>query len=1010
MVDIPSGLPFLARGILRPPTPPKESTAKLQEDNAVGDMLPILPALDTPDESPSSSAELPRSLSSKRVKISGHYQYHQPPSSSNRGYDSDDLKPLPPSRECKSTRSILKVSHESTSFSDQRAQPSLDDSSLQAMLRSATQHLASESRSARLDAYNSLVTCLGSYDDVPKNEDLVTNTGDLCRYLRRDLLTRLVGSVVPDLQLVSPAIRLVLALLTIQGVASSMPEDFKMFLAEQALTSLEDGKTPKTIVTQYMHLLEKQKFGSKVFTLDRTGKLLNALDTITSRIKGMRIYGHRLMIYKKLLSQARSIMLSKVDKWLHHLLAALINPNRDTRVRAISFGIEAGLQLGSASHVSRAMIELCNQKLNQERTTFEIVHSHVLGMMNSRDEAVHVPQIWAVFVLLLRNRRSQMMNWEHFEAWFEVLKKCLDYPDLQVRHQAHAAINRLIFATNVDMMTSSMGRTLIGLIKGQMDSRQTAHLGEKESKLSRQSARSTYCMLLYYTFNPNASHDRLSQGWDLFVIDVLASAKAMSKPDANYMSEVVASLLHNDGAPRVWVEKRALASGQVVPNELPCLEAKWIRSRMSIVMKPIRSLFDCIDWTVRHDQEIPVMKVWRNLLSAIGNASSKEVRVSSDTIAALAHVLNQIGHLLEQRTGSASRSTIPAEAISSLIEEAVSKIGTLPFNEKKLVVAADKSLEMVSDTPSRRAKRDSGNVNSGVFHLLQLLLARSQEKDGAAFCVNINNLTQLGLKGAHSRSGRLNVLRNLSQLCVPVQDKHPNQTMCVLWKTVCEAAIEILNSEARRDDASRSAQFPEPDVKCAVKILEIGVRHFESTTYTPWQMLFDQVSAALANEIGNFAITLAVVEPLARVVQLRVEKSLDEVAVKASLKLLLGIHWPQSRHVSERTQTHLWGSDVVLSRPRWTGLSTALLSLINTVLGKLYTSDEDSPREHLALIAAITSIIRDCPPGSRLEFLEKIQVGLSHWLQDAPNALKGSHKDEMNLKVRFRWVSSRKSI
>ena len=999
MVDIaPSLLPF-DKGVRRPPTPPKESTTHFPRDNGIEDMLPIRPALDTPEDSPSSSAELVKGISGKRVKISGHYQYHHPPgSSSNKGYDSDDLRQLPPSRECKSTRSILKVSRESHLSLDQRENPSLDDTSLDTMLRSAALHLGSQSMSARIDAYNSLVTCLGTYEDEPKNDDLAIATSELCRYIRRDLSTRLAGSVVSDMQLVSPALKLVLALFATNGVANNMPDEFKVYLVEQALASMVDGKKPKMIVTQYMHVLEKQKFGGKILTLDRTAKIFNVLDTIHLRFKGMRIEGHRLMIYKRLLTQAKSQMLSKPDKWLHHLLRALISPIRDTRKAAIALGVEAGMVLGGGGgHFSKDVIEICSQRLNQDQTTFEIVQRRVLKMLKSREEAIHVPQIWAVFVLLLRHRRSQMQQWEHWNSWFDMLKQCLDYPDLLVRHQAQIALNRLIYAVHGDMMTSSMGKIVIDLIRSQMEVKEIDGLGEKESRSSRQSARDTYCMLLYYTFKPNAPPERLKQGWDLFIVGMEAPLKAMS---ANYMADVLASLLHYDGGPRVWNDRRAFTGRQVLPNELPCLDAKWIRSQIRMVIKPIRSLLDRASWTLRQDQDILIGKVWRNLLSALENASSKEVRASSETLHALAHILNHIGYLLERRTGFNNRSAIPAEAISSAIEETMSKIGTHPFNEKKLILTADRSLEMISETPSRRSKSDSKTLNSGVFHLLQLLMTKGNESDGDVYATVIAKLVQLALKGAHSKSGNFNILRNISQLCSLEYKDRPDQTSSLLWKAIGEAAIENFRSEGRLDDTVKVAENGHALTKIVLKILDFGIPRLNLATVTTWQTLFDEVSAALASEIGNFAITLALAEPLTGVVRRHLETSLDEFALKAVLKLLQGAHWPQTRHASERVQALLWGPDAISKGHDWSSPSEDLLSLINLTLAKSYSAIDELPHDQVAsLLTLVTSVLQSCPAGSRLSLLEALQTGLAVWFEDASRNLAISSSDEMTSKV-----------
>ena len=48
------------------------------------------------------------------------------------------------------------------------------------------------------------------------------------------------------------------------------------------------------------------------------------------------------------------------------------------------------------------------------------------------------------------------------------------------------------------------------------------------------------------------------------------------------------------------------------------------------------------DWQPRNDNEAPIVLAWRSLTTALGEASNKEVKVSMETMTAIAHLVNTI--------------------------------------------------------------------------------------------------------------------------------------------------------------------------------------------------------------------------------------------------------------------------------------------------------------------------------------------------------------------------------
>ncbi|KAL9635150.1 MAG: hypothetical protein Q9164_003648 [Protoblastenia rupestris] len=667
MVDIARPLaPFLRR----PPTPPKERTSKLSEDNGFQNGLIIHHSLDTPDESPSSSIEYFKTTSErarKKVGFSGWTQFHRPPSNTNKSYDSDDLRSLPPSRDCKSSKSILKPSADYAALDGINALLTFDNSNLPAMLRSAIQHLSSDSRSSHLDAYGSLLACLSTYEDVPNAGDLAGGVAEITGHIRRDVSTRTLGDGSMDIQLATQALKLVTVFLCTPSLAVNIPDDFRSFIVEQSFGCLENENVPKILVSHYMHLLERQKFGPKIMTAERAKRLLLALDSITTRVKGNRIIGHRLMIYQRLLSQAKSVMAFEVERWIDHLVAGLLSTIKDIRARAIPFGIEAGLQLGAMQIVSKACLDVFNRKSPEGEKVVDRLCSRLTEMMGPKDEAVHVAQIWSVAILFLRSHQEQIERWEHLRAWLIIIQRCFNHGDAQVKFQAYLAWNRFMFAINIGTTTAeSVANMLKQPLVTQLERNRNDKFNEK-SKLPKQIARSSYCTLLYYALRPSATHAQLDQYWDLYVVDMIPKSFALDNHDINHACDILSALLSNGGQYRIWDQNRANLNGPVKPEELPSLDSKWVRSRVGKIMQVFDKLFSLADWQLDSDREAPLILSWRSFMSALGQASSKEIKVSTDTADAVAQILNQVKRCSNQSVDQRSPCEILKRYVPSQI-------------------------------------------------------------------------------------------------------------------------------------------------------------------------------------------------------------------------------------------------------------------------------------------------------------------------------------------------------
>ncbi|KAL9039914.1 MAG: hypothetical protein Q9214_004686, partial [Letrouitia sp. 1 TL-2023] len=443
MVDIAQRPPSFSP---RLPTPPKENNDRSNKHVDGGHYFGTLGQsvfLDTPDDSPSSSAENSRNSSDrhpKRVIFSPWTKTHDPPNpSAPAALTEAVIKRLPPSRECiAQNKSILKASATVGLAPNRPLSLSLNPGdSMITMLQSIMQQLKSSSRDSRFDSYMTLLGCLNAYEEVPDTKTLVESMTGLTEFIRRDISATLPETGLLDSQLATQALKVLTAVLQSHGLSEAVPDGFCHFIADRAVFSVENQGTPRAMVDHYMHLIARQKFSTKIMNADRINRTLTAVRGMESRIKGNRVIGLKLAIYQRFLTQARYAMISRAEEWLECLAASLLSPAKEIRARAIAFGTEAGLCLGTVGAVSQACVELLNRVTSTGNKFVYVLGNRLIDLLGKKDEAVDAPQIWAVPILFFRAKPRQLERWEHLKRWIVIMQRCLNSSDEKTRQQAN---------------------------------------------------------------------------------------------------------------------------------------------------------------------------------------------------------------------------------------------------------------------------------------------------------------------------------------------------------------------------------------------------------------------------------------------------------------------------------------------------------------------------------------------------------------------------------------------
>ncbi|KAL8958667.1 MAG: hypothetical protein Q9193_004320 [Seirophora villosa] len=807
------------------------------------------------------------------------------------------LRSLPPSKECvASHKSILKIStHNSSPLFDISQQLVLDPSEpVAVLLQSLSRHLSSASRDSRLDSYRTLLGCLSSYKEVPDTQLLVENLAGFLEYIRRDVLSKKTESGLPDVELSSHALKVLTPILYNPGLADAVPHEFAAFIAELAVSSMESLDTPKALLDHYMQLLARQKLGQKFINPERANRILNALNGLETRVKGNRVVGLKLMIYQRLLVQAKSLMIPRAEDWLEFLISSMSSSIKDIRSRAIAFGTDAALALGTTSAVSQSWIEILDRDHPSGQRIVDRLGARLLELLNVKDGGLHVPQIWSIVILFLRNRRHRFERWKHLQGYFAIMERAFNSSDAKVKFQANVAWNRFVSVLSLDATTDA---SIIKVLRKPIASQLERKDNDNHMKYAKQIARSSYCNLLYYAFRPGATHEQLDIYWDAFVSPTLVNRHSATKSDFDFSCEVLGALL-NSSPPRVWDHDRAHRLLQMKPEELPCLDPKWIRHRVAKVVSILDNLRSHPQLAQCGNIRASVFfKAWQSFVEALGAAASKEVKVSMATMNAIAHIMTMLNRYWTSQ-GISGR----LDVFVALIDEAVAKIGFRPFAEKRLLQASSESSFEAAETPSSRSGHSYGSMKSPITHVLDALVNFvGLDEPATANHQAIQGFLELALRSASCRRTRLAILWELAHDVISGRSQNVAPRL-FFWKCLAEETAQALSKPQVKVRDDESPQNLGNDYRAAVRLLELGIREFGHDIYPSWKTLSDALIDKIQQETGYAGILLEYTEPLSKIMRDEGLRKVSNDHLRCGTHILNHVRWPESRQALERVR------------------------------------------------------------------------------------------------------------
>ncbi|KAK6528957.1 hypothetical protein TWF694_004184 [Orbilia ellipsospora] len=967
---------------VRPPTPPRDAS----KTSTAGKDTPPSPG--SADEAPASSAESAISTNqNRRVNFSPYINWHQP-----WKYDSTDarfppIKQITVSSDGRKPKSILKPFEKSIILITEQME-GIDPSNPLAntstpfgeLLESVVQALASSERTKKSDTYASFANTLRAYDCIPDVKLLADKMNLILDFIKRDFNSTIPDVGTPDTTLIKQACKVLIIFAWWPDTVGLIQDEDANYFLNFAVDILEQGNS-KALTGNYLYFLSQQKLPSRLMTKERVLRILQVVNALKDKQKGYSVDLERVNLYARLLVQNKGAMTQNAELWVEHVFQGMLSTMGPLRNRATVLAAEMEKeQLGKEKTVSRAVLKLFPSQKDGDkadttkRTNF--IQKRLEKMLESKDEATWVPQIWGITISLLRGLTIPIDRWENFSPFLSVMSKCFNSSDQALNIYAHIAWAKLIAASNVNIDISMkhfelLLRPIVGYIDDSKASRHT--------RQSKKAAINNICLLAYYGLRPGASAKQIEFFWNL-VVDHLVGGYLLKSDSFLVDGCNILNGLFSGTAK--WNENRVSEGTQITPDDIPRLDPKWIRANSFMVFNTLEiAVTSCLK---TDHSEIPHLKTWKKMMAAVAEAAKKEIRISAEMMEFVASLLSFLKKLWTKRF--AEKKFSPAEDSQFmthfviLVQLAIQELGTACFTEKWLAEDGAESFSAIS-TPSGKFSSNSNKIvqHQPVWHLFRLFIDPFKgAKIGDSYAGPVSNILALFVEGQDSRRKKISLLAQGIAI-LPTHDLSSiHRTAWSILANICDRVVP----RKERDTLSAGGFVNGPEIRDVLTILEWGYHHCEPNEFPSWKKLFQTVSETVLNENGIAYLGPALVDPLADVImQPKVEED-SMNAIRYITALSCSVKYPTASVQYERVYKSLFGDQA--KRQTQIPYTSFFVVLGKAFCRTFYLSQtefgDEETRDILEFLECTREVAESAPKDSVQQMALSLQDGFALWL------------------------------
>ncbi|KAI1636339.1 Rap1-interacting factor 1 N terminal-domain-containing protein [Biscogniauxia mediterranea] len=989
----------------RPPTPPREKQSDIDSKQLLArHPLHSRITLHTPPSHSPDSADSTNPSSRrvrKKVEFTVQAEYQDAPTYADKENAHKQSTPVSASSAAsRPIKSILKQSSSPVhpnpldpSAGSNEANRHID---LPAMLASTIKQIAGADRDSKLDAYMLLVRSLRASNSLPDRIALQDKMSLFMQFIQRDITTKGPNGTL-DSSLVNHALTLLVTFLHFPAIATTLSPDFGLFIIDHCIRSFEDRSTPKDVARHLMQVVAFQDFPPKVMTVDRVGRLVTSLHKIEEHIQGKSIIMSRLLIYRRLIKQARTHMVIHSD-WLLDLFTDMLSSMKEIRAAAISLGLDASFTVGKEKQLSRRVMEILQMTVDETRY-IEYYVQRLMAMAKDKQNSAAVPQVWSVVILLLR---CPVDRWEFFAPWLEIIQKCFNSGDYQTKIEANYAWNRLVYVLQLN--ESSFSKTIGTVCQPFISQLKRKGTGKQLEEL-RKVVIGSVCNLYYYAFKPNSSSAQLDNYWDSCIRPLMQQLASGTSQEHVTQAALILSGLFNSSTPRLWKEDRIAEHILVNPEDLPALDPKWVRRnahRIFPLVEPIlRSSFS----TLSHADSNP-HRLWRSLVGAVAAAASKEVKVSTDTATFVAHAFGLLLKIWTDGPGDAADTEQGfLDATEKYLTIIVDSLGLLPFTEKLLSMNKQNAFIPVA-TPSHRPGKGQGLIRAPLHHLFAILSAPPPTISDSDGLTNLIRVVFGPFALARSSRAKRELAQELT-LALPANSTWPYGP----WVFISEILSSSLENSQLSHVTSDSGSEPSigHEYREIIKHLERGIACTPNLPWDRWLSLFQVLVSRATEEIGEAGCAVGVVEPLSKTVfensSMDSRPDISRNSLKCGIALISAARQPRDREALDAARRRLWGTSAAGPRSASFDPFDYFYRLTNRLLETSYNNLEKLDHDEIVVpvLLEVANFLTRCSRVLVFKSLVQLQQGLGLWIRDADSRYSSRQSSTVSEAVKDLW-------
>ncbi|KAI5305682.1 hypothetical protein KEM56_003666 [Ascosphaera pollenicola] len=289
----------------------------------------------------------------------------------------------------------------------------------------------------------------------------------------------------------------------------------------------------------------------------------------------------------------------------------------------------------------------------------------------------------------------------------------------------------------------------------------------KADKTVMDQAAHSYNFLLYLAFHPSASTSRLEIYWQEYIVQAFSNHWSKSSSTHRRACDTLAALLWN-AHPKIWDERKVSNPDiHLETNDLPRLDPKWVKSRLSIVLPAFETLFKSASWTTDDLGESNIGIAWRNLCKTLADACSKEITPSLDTMQALASLMGMFQRVWKAAPTSLNVSSDHADKVYDifrfLFTTLASHLGSILFTDRRLLKTSQETYQTAT-TPTHRHPASTKHLRTPILHFIHMIFSHPPAPPQASFNSLFETILETSVNSRTSTTVQLGIYRQVHEL------------------------------------------------------------------------------------------------------------------------------------------------------------------------------------------------------------------------------------------------------